>query len=57
MLSTGVSAARVVFLTDGVENPTWPAGDRRTMPDAVRVDLTLEGYGPVSQWFALDAGR
>lgn len=57
ILSTGVTAARVVFLSDGIESPVWPAGDRRTMPDAVRVDLTLEGYGPVSQWFALDAGR
>ena len=57
VLSTGVTAARVVFLSDGVERPVWPATDQRTMPDAVRVDLTLEGYGPVSQWFALDAGR
>lgn len=57
LLSTGVSAARVVFLSDGIESPVWPSGDRRTMPDAVRVDLTLEGYGAVSQWFALDAGR
>ncbi|MES2835233.1 MAG: type II secretion system minor pseudopilin GspJ [Pseudomonadota bacterium] len=57
VLSTGVKTARVVFLSDGIESPVWPTGDRRTMPDAVRVDLTLEGYGPVSQWFALDAGR
>lgn len=57
VLSTGVTAARVVFLSDGVESPVWPATDQRAMPDAVRVDLTLEGYGPVSQWFALDAGR
>lgn len=57
VLSTGVTGARVVFLSDGVESPVWPATDQRAMPDAVRVDLTLEGYGPVSQWFALDAGR
>lgn len=57
ILATGVTAAQVIFLSDGVESPTWPVDDRRTMPDAVRVDLTLEGYGPVSQWFALDAGR
>ena len=57
VLSTGVTAARVVFLSDGVESPVWPATDQRAMPDAVRVDLTLEGYGPVNQWFALDAGR
>lgn len=57
VLFEGVSEARVTFIADGIEYPAWPAGDRRRMPDAVRVDLTLEAYGPVSQWFLVDGGR
>lgn len=57
VLFEDVEAAQVVFVADGVEHPVWPFDDRRRMPDAVRIDLTLAGEGLVSQWFLVDAGR
>ncbi|NBB51523.1 type II secretion system minor pseudopilin GspJ [Rhizobium sp. CRIBSB] len=57
ILLDDVIQARIVFVADGIERPVWPASDQRRMPDAVRVDLVLEGYGEVSQWFLTDAGR
>ena len=57
ILLEDVTQARITFIADGIESPVWPATDQRRMPDAVRIDLVLEGYGEVSQWFSMDAGR
>jgi general secretion pathway protein J len=56
VLYEGVSDARVTFLSGGFESPIWPVNDQRQMPDAVRIDLTLEGYGPITQWFLVGGG-
>jgi len=56
ILYDGVSNATVTFLSGGFESRTWPVNDQRQMPDAVRLDMTFEGYGPLTQWFLVGGG-
>lgn len=56
VLYDGVSDATVTFLSGGFESRTWPVNDQRQMPDAVRLDMTFEGYGPLTQWFLVGGG-
>lgn len=56
VLYEGVTAVSITFLSGGFESPIWPVNDQRQMPDAVRIDMTLEGFGPVSQWFLVGGG-
>lgn len=57
VLFEGVEAASVGFVTLGVETPAFVPTPQRPMPDAVRVRLTLEGYGPVELLLLVGAGR
>lgn len=51
VLYRGVKSARAAFLRDGAEAPAYLVTPDRPLPDAVRIVLTLDGYGPVDQLF------
>ncbi|MFN3559836.1 MAG: type II secretion system minor pseudopilin GspJ [Brevundimonas sp.] len=56
VLYRGVKAASVSFLRDGTEAPAFITTPERPLPDAVRLRLTLDGYGPVEQLFLVGGG-
>lgn len=47
----GVEAMQVWFLYKGEWRPAWSGAPQAPLPQAVRLDLTLAGVGPVSQLF------
>ena len=51
VLYRGVRDLTVSFLRDGTEAPAFITTTYRPLPDAVRVKMTLDGYGPVEQLF------
>ena len=51
VLLENVESARVTAILDGDPIVDWRPTRNRPLPDAVRIDLTLDGYGPVSQLF------
>ena len=51
VLLENVESAQVTAILDGDPIADWRPVRNRPLPDAVRIDLTLEGYGPVSQLF------
>ncbi|ACG77074.1 type II secretion system protein J [Phenylobacterium zucineum HLK1] len=51
VLLSGVRDARVAFLVRGQWIEALPNGPRQPLPQAVRLDLTLEDYGELSQLF------
>lgn len=51
VLLENVESAQVTAILDGDPIADWRPTRNRPLPDAVRIDLTLEGYGPVSQLF------
>ena len=51
VLYRGVRDLTVSFLRDGTEAPAFITTTDRPLPDAVRVRMTLDGYGPVEQLF------
>ena len=51
VLLENVESAQVTAILDGDPIADWRPVQNRPLPDAVRIDLTLEGYGPVSQLF------
>lgn len=57
VLYRGVSNLVVTFVRDGAEAPAFITTAERPLPDAVRVAMTLEGYGPVSQLFLVGGAR
>lgn len=57
VLYEGVSGLSVTFLKDGTEAPAFNSRLDSPMPDAVRVVMTLQGYGPVDQLFLVGGGR
>ena len=57
ILYQGVSAPSLAFISAGAETPRFVPSPDRPLPDAVRLDLTLEGYGPVRQLFVVGGGR
>jgi general secretion pathway protein J len=57
VLYQGVSAATLAFISAGAETPRFMPSPDRPLPEAVRLDLTLEGYGPVRQLFVVGGGR
>jgi general secretion pathway protein J len=54
ILAEGVEASGVAFFAREQWSPAW--ADPGALPEAVRVDLTLAGVGPVSQLFLTPAG-
>ena len=57
VLLTGVSDLTVTFIQDGRETPTPIPGPTGGPPDAVRLELSVEGYGRLSQLFLIGGGR
>lgn len=57
VLYRGVKDVSVTFLRDGGEAPAFIASPERPLPDAVRVVMTLDGYGVVDQLFLVGSGR
>ena len=57
VLYRGVSGLTVSFLKDGTEAPAFLTTMDSPLPDAVRVVMTLDGYGPVDQLFLVGGGR
>ncbi|MFC5373510.1 type II secretion system minor pseudopilin GspJ [Brevundimonas faecalis] len=57
VLYRGASAPALAFISEGAEAPRFIASPERPLPDAVRLDLTLEGYGPMRQLFVVGGGR
>jgi general secretion pathway protein J len=53
VLLENVQSAQVMAILDGDPIADWRPVQNRPLPDAVRIDLTLEGYGPVTQLFML----
>lgn len=56
VLYEGVRDLTVTFLRDGTEAPAFITTLERPLPDAVRLTMTLEGYGPVEQLFLVGGG-
>lgn len=57
VLYRGVRDLSVAFVRDGQEAPAFLPTPERPLPDAARVSMTLDGYGPVSQLFLVGSGR
>lgn len=57
VLYRGVRDLTVAFVRDGEDSPAFLPTAERPLPDAVRINMTLEGYGPVSQLFLVGGGR
>lgn len=57
LLLSGVTDLTVSFIRDGRETPAPTPGLTRPLPDAARVTMTLEGYGPVTQLFLIGSSR
>lgn len=51
VLLENVQSAQVTAILDGDPIADWRPVQNRPLPDAVRIDLTLKGYGPISQLF------
>lgn len=56
VLFEGVRDLTISFLRDGAEAPAFITTLERPLPDAVRLTMTLEGYGPVEQLFLVGGG-
>lgn len=56
VLYRGVRDLTVAFLKDGSEAPAYLSTPERPLPDAVRITMTLDGYGPVEQLFLVGGG-
>lgn len=57
VVATGVTVAEASFVSLGVDTPVFEPRIRQTMPDAVRLRLTLETYGPLDQLLLIGSGR
>ena len=55
VLYRGVRHVRVTFLQGGSEAPAFLSSSDRPLPDAVRVVMTLDGFGSVDQLFLVAA--
>lgn len=56
VLYRGVRDLGVAFVKDGQEAPAYTVTAERPLPDAVRLRMTLDGYGPVDQLFLVGGG-
>lgn len=48
VLHEGVRTARVAYLSQGQEGAAWTGSTARPLPDAVRLELELDDFGPVA---------
>jgi len=51
VLQRGITDLRIAFVSQGRQTDVWVATTERPLPDAVRIDMTLPDYGPVTQMF------
>jgi len=56
VLYRGVRDLTVAFLKDGQEAPAYIVTAERPLPDAVRIRMTLDGYGAIEQLFLVGGG-
>ena len=56
VLYRGVRDLSLAFVKDGQEAPAYIVTAERPLPDAVRLRMTLDGYGPVEQLFLVGGG-
>jgi general secretion pathway protein J len=57
VLAEGVTEARIAYLWRDQWIEAWEAAPPDATPQAVRLDLTLDGLGPVSQMFLAPGGQ
>ena len=57
VLYRGVSDVTVAFVRDGEAAPAFISSIDRPLPDAVRIGMTVKGYGRVDQLFVVGSGR
>jgi len=57
VLFRGIEAASVAFVSLGQETPTFVPAQNRPLPDAVRLRLTVRGYGEIDQLLLVGSGR
>jgi general secretion pathway protein J len=57
ILYEGVTSLQPTFLSRGAWTPTWLGDPLTQLPDAVRLDMELEGFGPIAQLFVVPAER
>jgi len=57
VLFRGVSDVAVGFVRDGETAPAFISSIDRPLPDAVRIGMTIKGYGRVDQLFIVGSGR
>lgn len=56
VLYRGVRDPSVAFVRDGGESPAFITTPDRPLPDAVRITMTMEGYGAVTHLFLVGGG-
>lgn len=57
VLMSGVADVTLTFVRDGRETSVPTTDLARPLPDAARLTMTVEGYGPVTQLFLIGSGR
>lgn len=57
VLYRGVRDVTVAFVRDGQESPAFISSIDRPLPDAVRIGMTVQGYGRIDQLFLVGSGR
>ena len=57
VLYRGVSDVTVTFVSDGAEAPAFISSIDHPLPDAVRIGMTVEGYGRLDQLFLVSGGH
>ncbi|HWQ87018.1 type II secretion system minor pseudopilin GspJ [Brevundimonas sp.] len=57
VLYRGVRDVTVGFVRDGETAPAFISSIDRPLPDAVRIGMTVEGYGRIDQLFLVGSGR
>lgn len=57
VLYRGVRDLTVGFVRDGETAPGFISSTERPLPDAVRISMTLDGYGRIEQLFLVGSGR
>lgn len=57
VLYRGVRDVTVDFIRDGEAAPAFISSIDRPLPDAVRIGMTIEGYGRIDQAFIVGGGR
>lgn len=57
VLYRGVSDVAVAFVRDGEAAPAFISSLDRPLPDAVRISMTVKGYGRIDQLFIVGSGQ